>query len=86
MAHESDDNGLEFTVGLACGLAAGVALALLLAPAPGRETRAWVARQGREARRRAGELLHTPEMNAIIRRSGLLGLADVLRANRSPAE
>jgi hypothetical protein len=72
--------------GFACGLLAGAAVALILAPAPGRDARGWIAAQGREARRRTGRLLHTEQATAIIRKSGILGLAEVLRRTRSDPE
>ena len=70
---------VRFVAGFAAGLLTGAALALLLAPATGCETRQWMARQGRAARRRTGQLLHTEHLTAVIRRSGVLGLADRLR-------
>jgi gas vesicle protein len=75
---------VRFVAGFATGLLTGAALALLLAPATGRETRQWMATQGRAARRRTGQLLHTEQLTAVIRRSGVLGLADMLR--RTDAE
>ncbi len=74
---------VEFVAGFTCGVLAGAALALLMAPAPGRETRQWIATQGRAARRRTGQLLHAEQLGAIIRRSGVVGLADVLRRRRA---
>lgn len=68
-----------FVTGLACGVLAGAALAMLVTPASGRETRHWLVSQGRAARRRTGQLLHTEQLIAIVRRRGVLGLADVLR-------
>jgi gas vesicle protein len=69
----------RFVTGFACGVLAGAALAMLVTPASGSETRHWLASQGRAARRRTGQLLHTEQLMAIVRRRGVLGLADVLR-------
>ena len=77
-------NRVRFVAGFATGLLTGAALAVLLAPATGRETRQWMATQGRAARRRTGQLLHTEQLAGVIRRSGILGLADMLR--RTDAE
>jgi hypothetical protein len=82
--HTRDDQ-VDFLLGLMCGLAAGAGLALLLAPASGRDTRRWVAVQGRAAGRRTGQILHTDQLTAIIRRSGILGLADMLRHTDQPS-
>jgi hypothetical protein len=73
--------GREGTVlaGFACGLLVGAALALLFAPAPGRDSRAWVARQGREARRRVGSLLDPAAARAIVQKRGVRGLWEALR-------
>jgi gas vesicle protein len=76
----------RFVVGFACGVLAGAALAVLVTPASGRETRQWIARQGRAARRRTGQLLHTEQLIAIVRRRGVLGLADVLRRTGTAQE
>ena len=75
---------VRLVAGFATGLLTGACLALLLAPAPGRETRQWMAAQGRAARRRTGQLLHREQLTAVIRRSGVLGLADIL--HRTDAE
>ena len=65
--------------GLACGLVVGATLGLLLAPQRGRDSRAWIAQQGREARRRAGKFLDPSAARAIIRERGVRGLLDALR-------
>lgn len=74
---------VRFVAVFATDLLTGACLALMLA-ATGRETRQWIATQGRAARRRTGQLLHTEQLTAIIRRGGVLGLADRLR--RTDAE
>lgn len=54
----------QVLAGLACGLAIGVALGLLLAPQPGRDSRAWIAQRAR----------------AIVRQRGVRGLVDAVRS------
>jgi hypothetical protein len=71
--------------GLACGLVVGTALGLLLAPSDGRSTRHWITVHGREAGRRAVARLHGPEVVALIRERGVLGLVGALR-RRHPRE
>ena len=76
----------RFVAGFACGVLAGATLALLATPASGRETRQWLVNQGRAARRRTGQLLHTDQLIAIVRRRGVLGLADTLRRTDTGSE
>jgi hypothetical protein len=83
---EQNVDPLLLIAGFACGMLAGAAVAVLLAPAPGRDTRAWLAIHGRDARRRTAKFLRTDEMHAIIRKSGMLGLAEVLRRASSGAD
>ena len=70
--------------GLACGIVIGTTLGLLLAPKSGRDTRAWIAAQGREARRRARKLLDPSTAQVIVREHGIRGLVEAVR--RAAAE
>ena len=65
--------------GLACGLAAGATLGLLLAPAPGRDTRARILEQGRAARARTAKWFDRQTAIEIVRRRGIRGLLDTLQ-------
>ncbi len=56
MAENSEQQGNFFTLGFVVGLALGASLALLFAPAPGRETRAVLREKGIELQSRAGQV------------------------------
>jgi len=79
-AHGRDASA--FLAGLACGLTVGAVLGLLLAPKPGRDSRAWIANRSRQAGRRAKVLLDVSAVRDIIRRRGILGLRDAWQKPR----
>lgn len=56
MAENNERRGNLFTLGFVVGLALGASLALLFAPAPGRETRAVLREKGIELQSRAGQV------------------------------
>ncbi len=59
----------------AIGFLFGAALALLWAPAPGRETRHWIYERGQLARRRTSEFVERRwQALQIIRSRGVIGL------------
>jgi len=78
-----DDDGAQ-AIAFGCGLVMGAALALLLAPASGRDTRAWVAERGRSAGRGTSALLNRTRAIAIVREEGVRGLWHRLRRDQVP--
>ena len=70
-----------FVAGLACGLLMGSLVALLLTPRKGRDTRHWLADRGRSVGRWTSNVLHREELMGIVRRSGVVGLAEWRRRN-----
>ena len=78
--HGNDASGL--LAGLVCGVTMGAILGLLLAPRPGRESRAWVANRSRQVGRGVRSLLDVSAVHDIIRRRGLLGLREARRRGR----
>src|SRR5687768_8782165 len=79
--HERDHLG-AILAAFVCGVMAGAAVGLLFAPAGGRDTRQWIATHGRDAGRRAAHLFDPAQASAIIRRSGIRGLVEVMRWRR----
>lgn len=77
-------NRVEFALGLLIGMGAGVAVGLLTAPVPGRDSRAWVLARGAAVRRRTAEYVRTHNVMDIVRQRGLRGLMN--RAADLPAE
>ncbi len=61
-------------VAFVCGALTGVAVALLCAPARGRDTRAWLKQRGSSAGAWAAQLAHDrrEQLNALIRRYGVV--------------
>lgn len=78
--HERDGSAL--LAGLVCGLTVGAVLGLLLAPKPGRESRAWIGNRSLQAGRQAKAFLNSSAIRDIIRRRGVLGLRDVWQQSR----
>ena len=74
---------VQFAVGLACGMLVGAAVGLLAAPTTGANARHWIADQGRAVGRRGAAL--RSEAIDIVRRRGILGLADAV-SRREPAD
>jgi gas vesicle protein len=72
----------DAVMGLVCGLVVGAALGILLAPASGKDTRHWIAKNSDGARRQVARLFDREELAAIVRQRGVRGLADVLRWRR----
>jgi hypothetical protein len=76
------DENLSMTIAFVAGLMTGAAIAVLLAPASGRQTRGWIATQGRAAGRRAAGLFDREKAMAVVRGRGVLGLVKRLREPR----
>jgi hypothetical protein len=77
---------VEFALGLLIGLGAGVAVALLTAPAPGRDARAWVLARSAAARRRTAEYLQAHNAMEIMRQRGVRGLLKFIREHEREAQ
>jgi hypothetical protein len=75
-AHRQDDDGRAAVVSaFAAGFLLGATLALLWAPASGRDTRHWIQERGQVARRRTAEFLEKRwQALQIIPRRGIVGL------------
>lgn len=86
MSDHEDQRLAGVLAAFACGLAAGAALGLLLAPARGRDSRQWIAARGRAAARGAAQVLDRQRVYAIIRERGIRGLADALQRRARPGE
>jgi hypothetical protein len=79
MTTDEDDALAPIVAGFVCGVVVGAAVGILFAPVRGRETREWIARHGRQAGRRAADLLDPAQATAVIRQRGIRGLVEMLR-------
>jgi hypothetical protein len=69
----------DYVLGLLIGIGCGVAVGVLLAPAPGRDSREWILARGRATRHRTAAFLHLHGAMDIMRRRGAIGLLDFLQ-------
>jgi hypothetical protein len=76
---DSPDPRPGFLFGVTCGAIIGIGIGLLFAPAPGSQSRTWIATEGRKAARRVTEGLSRQDATEIVRRKGVRGLLAVLR-------
>ena len=79
MAEARKRYGVEYVLGLLIGVGCGAAIGLMIAPAPGRNSREWILARGRIVRLRTAAFLSRHDAMTIVRRRGVLGLADILR-------
>ena len=83
---ENPGSAGALALAFACGLLSGAAIALLITPTPGRDTRAWVAARGRSAGRATADLLTRNHLIAIVRHEGVRGLLHRLESRRKQGE
>jgi gas vesicle protein len=79
MATTSNRYGVEYVLGMLIGVGWGVAIGLMVAPASGRDSREWILARGRIVKSRTAAFLKRHDAMSIVRRRGVLGLADILR-------
>jgi hypothetical protein len=76
---EDDVDWVPVTTALLCGAAFGAVLALLYAPAHGRDTRHWMQQRAVGAGNWVTDFVtrHRPQLYDVIRRRGVAGLSQV---------
>ena len=70
---------VDFGLGLLVGVGVGLAIGLLSAPVPGRDSRAWLLVRSAAVRRNTAEFLHARGAMDVVRQRGVVGLMDLLR-------